>query len=50
MSNRVFVYGTLKSGGTIRGLNQFGEGATIVGKANTTYPDYDIHLYLRRSS
>tara|TARA_B100000900_G_C20574350_1_gene714693 strand:- start:314 stop:706 length:393 start_codon:yes stop_codon:yes gene_type:complete len=42
MSNRVFVYGTLKSGGTIRGLNQFGEGATIVGKANTTYPDYDM--------
>ena len=29
---KVFVYGTLKSGGDIRGLNQFGDGANIVGK------------------
>ena len=36
--NRVFVYGTLKSGGAIRGLNPFGEGAAIVGKAKTMYP------------
>ena len=36
--NKVFVYGTLKSGGEIRGLNQFGEGASIVGKAKTQYP------------
>ncbi len=42
MSNRVFVYGTLKSGGAIRGLNQFGDGAIIVGKAQTVYPDYDM--------
>ncbi len=41
-SHKVFVYGSLKSGGTIRGLNQFGEGADIVGKATTTYPDYDM--------
>ena len=39
---QVFVYGTLKSGGDIRGLNQFGDGATIVGKAKTTYPDYEM--------
>ena len=38
----VFVYGTLKSGGEVRGLNQFGDGANIVGKAKTTYPDYDM--------
>ena len=40
--NKVFVYGTLKSGGAIRGLNQFGEGAAIVGKAKTMYPDYEM--------
>ena len=40
--NKVFVYGTLKSGGEIRGLNQFGEGASIVGKAKTKYPDYEM--------
>lgn len=39
--HRVFVYGTLKSGGDIRGLNQF-DGATIVGKAKTNYPDYNM--------
>lgn len=38
----VFVYGSLKSGGDIRGLNQFGDGAVIVGKAKTTYPDYHM--------
>ena len=42
MSNKVFVYGTLKSGGQSRGLNQFGDGAVIVGKAQTVYPDYDM--------
>jgi gamma-glutamylcyclotransferase (GGCT)/AIG2-like uncharacterized protein YtfP len=40
--NKVFVYGTLKSGGDVRGLNQFGDGATIVGKAKTQYPDYEM--------
>jgi|TARA_R100000081_G_C4792819_1_gene158883 gamma-glutamylcyclotransferase (GGCT)/AIG2-like uncharacterized protein YtfP len=39
---RVFVYGTLKSGGDIRGLNQFGDGANIIGKTKTTYPDYEM--------
>lgn len=38
---KVFVYGTLKSGGKVRGLDQF-PGASIVGKATTTYPDYDM--------
>ena len=42
MSNKVFVYGTLKSGGMIRGLDGFGDEATIVGKAVTNYPDYDL--------
>lgn len=41
MTNLVFVYGTLKSSGKVRGLNQF-PGATIVGKAKTTYPDYHM--------
>lgn len=40
--SKVFVYGTLKSGGEIRGLNSFGDGAVIVGKAKTTYPDYQM--------
>ena len=40
--NKVFVYGTLKSGGSIRGLSNFGDGAVIVGKAKTTYPDYKM--------
>lgn len=39
--HRVFVYGSLKSGGEVRGLHQF-EGATIVGKAKTKYPDYNL--------
>ena len=39
---KVFVYGTLKSGGEIRGLHQFGDGASIVGKAETVYPDYEM--------
>ena len=39
--DKVFVYGSLKSGGSVRGLNQF-EGATIVGKAKTLYPDYNM--------
>jgi gamma-glutamylcyclotransferase (GGCT)/AIG2-like uncharacterized protein YtfP len=40
--NKVFVYGSLKSGGEIRGLNNFGDGAIIVGKAKTQYPDYEM--------
>jgi gamma-glutamylcyclotransferase (GGCT)/AIG2-like uncharacterized protein YtfP len=41
MSNLVFVYGSLKSGGMVRGLDGF-PGATIVGKAKTTYPDFNM--------
>jgi len=39
--NKVFVYGTLKTGGAIRGLDSFGT-STIVGKATTQYPDFDM--------
>ena len=39
--HRVFVYGSLKSGGDIRGLNQF-DGANIVAKAKTQFPDYNM--------
>ena len=43
MINKVFVYGTLKTGGSIRGLDQFGpEHAVIVNRATTQYPDYDM--------
>ena len=40
--NKVFVYVTLKSGVSIRGLSNFGDGDVIVGKAKTTYPDYKM--------
>ena len=40
--HQVFVYGTLKSGGEIRGLNNFGDSAIIVGKAKTQFPDYEM--------
>jgi gamma-glutamylcyclotransferase (GGCT)/AIG2-like uncharacterized protein YtfP len=40
----VFVYGTLKSGGTIRGLDSFPvEHRELQGKAKTVYPDYHMH-------
>ena len=39
---RVFVYGTLKSGGSIRGLDLYGDHSSIVGKAKTKYPDYTM--------
>ena len=41
INNLVFVYGSLKTGGNIRGLDSF-EGTEIVGKATTTYPDYNM--------
>jgi gamma-glutamylcyclotransferase (GGCT)/AIG2-like uncharacterized protein YtfP len=41
MDNLVFVYGSLKTGGTIRGLDGM-PGAEIVGKATSTYPDYNL--------
>lgn len=39
---KVFVYGTLKSGGEIRGLDMYGNHSSIVGKAKTKYPDYEM--------
>lgn len=37
------MYGTLKTGGSIRGLDQFGsKHAAIINKATTEYPDYDM--------
>ena len=39
---KIFVYGTLKSGGDIRGLDKYGDHSSIVGKAKTTYPDYEM--------
>ena len=42
--NRVFVYGTLKSGGQIRGLDSFPvDHRELQGKAKTAYPDYHMH-------
>ena len=41
MDNLVFVYGSLKTGGNIRGLDGM-PGAEIVGRAKTTYPDYNM--------
>ena len=39
---QVFVYGTLKTGGEIRGLNAMGLDVTPRGKAKTTYSDYEM--------
>ena len=38
----VFVYGTLKSGGQVRGVDMFGDHSEIQGKAKTEFPDYDM--------
>ena len=38
----VFVYGTLKNGNPIRGLDLYGEHTELQGKAKTKYPDYDM--------
>ena len=40
--NQVFVYGTLKTGGEIRGLNNMGLNVTPKGKSKTSYPDYEM--------
>lgn len=40
--NKVFVYGTLKAGDSMRGIDRISPNAVIVGKAVTTYPDYDM--------
>lgn len=40
----VFVYGTLKSGGQLRGLDSFpADHRELQGKAKTTYPDFHMH-------
>ena len=39
---KVFVYGTLKSGGRVRGLDQF-DGANIIGEALTTDALYSLY-------
>ena len=38
---KVFVYGTLKSGGRVRGLDQF-DGASVVGEAVTSDALYSL--------
>lgn len=40
--NQVFVFGTLKTGGEIRGLNNLGLNVEPKGKAKTSYPDYEL--------
>lgn len=45
---KVFVYGTLKKGNNIRGLDFFGEGSKFVGTATTvdsTYALYDLGAF-----
>lgn len=43
--DRVFVYGTLKSSGSVRGMMSLVNDETdaeIIGKTKTTYPDYNM--------
>lgn len=40
--HKVFVYGTLKTGNDVRGLNSMGINATPYGIAYTEYPDYNM--------
>lgn len=40
--NKVFVYGTLKTGGPLRGLDKMSNQSVLLGKANTEYPDFDM--------
>jgi gamma-glutamylcyclotransferase (GGCT)/AIG2-like uncharacterized protein YtfP len=40
--DQVFVYGTLKTGGEIRGMNTMGLNVVPKGKAKTSYPDYEM--------
>ena len=40
--HKVFVYGTLKSGGGLRGLDTISPESMIVGRAKTTYPDFEM--------
>ena len=38
----VFVYGTLKRGNSVRGLDRWAPGAEFVGLAVTTHSDYSL--------
>lgn len=38
----VFVYGTLKRGNSVRGLDRWGSGAEFVGPAVTTQSNYSL--------
>ena len=40
--NKVFVYGTLKTGGALRGMDAISMDSVLVGRAKTEYPDYDM--------
>lgn len=43
-NNKVFVYGTLKKGNSVRGLNMFRDrGAEYVSDAVTTEADYSLY-------
>lgn len=42
MINKVFVYGTLKKGNTLRGIDKFGD-AEFVGHADTTDSQYNMY-------
>tara|TARA_B100000902_G_C27191131_1_gene853997 strand:- start:828 stop:1208 length:381 start_codon:yes stop_codon:yes gene_type:complete len=40
--HKIFVYGTLKTGNDVRGLNSMGINAIPHGIAYTEYPDYNM--------
>jgi gamma-glutamylcyclotransferase (GGCT)/AIG2-like uncharacterized protein YtfP len=40
--NKVFVYGTLKQGNSLRGLNRWGTAATFISDAFTSEPKYNL--------
>jgi len=47
-NEKVFVYGTLKSGNKQRGLDRIEEGNVLIGEARTmdqTYSLYDLGMY-----
>jgi gamma-glutamylcyclotransferase (GGCT)/AIG2-like uncharacterized protein YtfP len=42
-THKVFVYGTLQSGNTQRGLDQFGSHAELIGPAHTTEGEFNMY-------
>ncbi len=40
--NKVFVYGTLKQGNSLRGLNRWGRAATFIADAVTSESKYNL--------